>query len=214
MDREETEFWLVIQSQGRPDQTFALEQDEVGFGRDPRNALVFDDPEISRQHGRFIRQPEGYLLEDLASLNGTYLNGKRLAPNQPRRLYDGDTIGLTETLTLTYRMRTVEPEEPISPPAPAAPAYDPRTLYSPPPPEPAAWAVPEAVAPEPAPGLAAPEPATAYVVPESESALEDMPPARTGRLIWGLALAGCLLVTLCLAMMAALVFVLRQRGIL
>ncbi|MFN8531419.1 MAG: FHA domain-containing protein [Anaerolineae bacterium] len=50
---------------------------------------------VSRKHAQIIRREDNALhLIDLASGNGTYLNGQRLIPNQPRILRNGDEIRL------------------------------------------------------------------------------------------------------------------------
>jgi hypothetical protein len=50
-----------------------------------------DDPEISRQHAKISRNPQGQLVvEDLASTNGTYVNGQRISG--PQTLNPGDTV--------------------------------------------------------------------------------------------------------------------------
>ncbi|HVA50405.1 MAG TPA: FHA domain-containing protein [Pirellulales bacterium] len=62
------------------------------FGRDPSCDQVLDDPLVSRRHARLIRSEQGYLIEDLGSTNGTFLNGRRLAEKAP--VQPGDRIGL------------------------------------------------------------------------------------------------------------------------
>lgn len=57
---------------------FELEQTQIKVGRDLTNDLVIQDPEVSRFHARLHRAPNGYILEDLNSTNGTAINGKPL----------------------------------------------------------------------------------------------------------------------------------------
>ncbi len=47
---------------------------------------------VSRVHAAIERSEDTLLLVDMGSSNGTYLNGQRLTPNQPRILRDGDEI--------------------------------------------------------------------------------------------------------------------------
>jgi len=47
---------------------------------------------VSRRHAAIRRGEDTLILVDLGSTNGTYLNGQRLIPNQPRVLRDGDEI--------------------------------------------------------------------------------------------------------------------------
>ncbi|GAB4574276.1 MAG: hypothetical protein Kow0077_19990 [Anaerolineae bacterium] len=49
---------------------------------------------VSRQHARLSVHDGSLYITDLAAANGTYLNGLRLAPRQPRILRDGDEIRL------------------------------------------------------------------------------------------------------------------------
>lgn len=71
------------------------------IGRSPSNTLVLDLPGISRSHAMLQPAPGGgYLLADLHSTNGTYVNGIRL--DQAKPLCDSDTILVGET-SLHYR---------------------------------------------------------------------------------------------------------------
>jgi hypothetical protein len=62
------------------------------IGRSPENGLVLDDSTVSTFHARL--QPEGghWFIEDLASRNGTFVNGRRV--DGRRRLNAGDEIKL------------------------------------------------------------------------------------------------------------------------
>jgi len=49
---------------------------------------------VSRRHARIMKQSGTVVIEDLASVNGTFVNGKRLDPYLPETIRDGDTIYL------------------------------------------------------------------------------------------------------------------------
>ena len=60
------------------------------IGRAPDCDIVIPDRQVSRRHARLIESPDGFLLEDLASKNGTYINGQRIT--LPTLLRDGDEV--------------------------------------------------------------------------------------------------------------------------
>ncbi len=57
---------------------------------------------VSRRHARLARSEEGYRLEDLGSVNLTYVNDQRLEPSRAMALKDGDRIQMG-SLRLTFR---------------------------------------------------------------------------------------------------------------
>lgn len=60
-------------------QTFYLTGDRVEIGRDPANSLLLDrDQMVSRRHAVLLRQGNAYVIQDLGSTNGTYVNGVRV----------------------------------------------------------------------------------------------------------------------------------------
>ncbi|MCC6466285.1 MAG: FHA domain-containing protein [Planctomycetes bacterium] len=71
-------------------------KDRVVVGREAPADLVFQIPTISKRHFTIRRSDAGYLLEDLRSTNGTYLNG--LPVHEPMPLRDGDEIVVAITL--------------------------------------------------------------------------------------------------------------------
>jgi len=62
---------------------------EVGLGRSSDNQVVLTDPGLSRRHARILARPEGWLLEDLGSADGTKVNGRRV---RRRWLAPGDRL--------------------------------------------------------------------------------------------------------------------------
>jgi len=75
---------------------------EMIIGRAGRATILLRDDGISRQHARLRRVADGFVLEDLQSRNGTYLNGNRVT--EPTLLRDGDKIhlGHRTVLRLTF----------------------------------------------------------------------------------------------------------------
>jgi hypothetical protein len=100
---------LVVMGTGATISLPTLE--EVVIGRtDPHTTLAPDvDLEehgggmagVSRSHARLLRYPEGWVLEDLNSTNGTFVNHVQLTPGQPVRVRTGDVIRCGQLL-LTF----------------------------------------------------------------------------------------------------------------
>lgn len=53
---------------------------------------------VSRRHASLFKQGMGVVVEDMGSINGTFVNGKRLDPYLPEPLKDGDTLRLGRLL--------------------------------------------------------------------------------------------------------------------
>lgn len=71
---------------------FLLDADEVSTGRHPSSDIFLDDVTVSRRHAVFLRTPEGYVVQDVGSLNGTYVNMK-LVDSAPLRTGDEVMVG-------------------------------------------------------------------------------------------------------------------------
>jgi phage tail-like protein len=87
---------LIVQQNDAVIQTVPLTDAPVTIGRTPNNTLVLGDQSVSRQHAEIRLDPRGLgpVLTDLGSANGTFVNGERLAPNQPLLLRDGTTVAI------------------------------------------------------------------------------------------------------------------------
>ncbi len=55
-----------------------IDQNEIIIGRDSGNDIQIDNVAVSREHARIISGPDYYLIEDLNSTNGTFVNGKKI----------------------------------------------------------------------------------------------------------------------------------------
>ena len=72
------------------------QSDTLVVGRSSKADLVLSDRFLSRQHARFYREGDGWMVEDLGSRNTTLLNGRPLAV--PARVSAGDLVKLSETV--------------------------------------------------------------------------------------------------------------------
>lgn len=57
---------------------FPLTSDRYTVGRDPQSDIVIAQPEVSRRHAEIVRAASEYLLTDLRSANGVYVNNLKL----------------------------------------------------------------------------------------------------------------------------------------
>lgn len=73
-------------------------------GRDKAADLVLRDPEVSRRHARFESHQGVVYVDDLASSNGTFLNGRRV--NEAIEVRDGDEVDVGTTRMVVKAVRT------------------------------------------------------------------------------------------------------------
>ena len=87
---------------GRAGESFALNDDRTSIGRSPDAGIFLDDVTVSRNHALVVRRKDGRYIDDLGSLNGTYVNRHRIESHQ---LVDGDEIQVGK-----YRLSYLEKE--------------------------------------------------------------------------------------------------------
>ena len=92
---------LVIKEGPSAGKTYPLEGDEILIGREPASTLQIDSPSVSRKHARLTFQNHQYLLEDLGSSNGTFVNGERISKSWS--LKNGDMISFGRMIQLEYQ---------------------------------------------------------------------------------------------------------------
>ncbi len=81
---------LVIRAGGgRAGESFALQGDRLTVGRRPDSDIFLDDVTVSRDHAIIVHRGNDYFLDDCGSLNGTYVNRRRI---ESHRLSDGDEL--------------------------------------------------------------------------------------------------------------------------
>jgi len=101
-------FRLTVIKGFNKGEVFPLEEDEVIIGRGEENSIVLNIAEVSRKHSVLTRGEEGYIIKDLDSTNGTFVDKKKVGDKY--LLKPGDTIMLGDAIYLTYQA-DVDPEE-------------------------------------------------------------------------------------------------------
>ena len=90
---------LVIRSGGgRAGEAFNLGAERNTIGRSPDAEVFLDDVTVSRNHALVVRRRDGCYIDDLGSLNGTYVNRRRI---ESHRLQNGDELQVGK-YKLTY----------------------------------------------------------------------------------------------------------------
>ena len=90
---------LVIRAGGgRVGESFPLNADRMTIGRRPDSDIFLDDVTVSRDHALLVRRSGDYYLDDLGSLNGTYVNRRRI---ESHLLQNGDELQVGK-YKLTY----------------------------------------------------------------------------------------------------------------
>ena len=69
---------LVVKRGPNAGSRFLLDADTTTAGRHPESDIFLDDVTVSRRHAEFVREGGGFVVRDVGSLNGTYLNRERI----------------------------------------------------------------------------------------------------------------------------------------
>ncbi len=85
---------LVVEQGKLAGHAFDLERPVITIGRGRDCDIILDEHQVSRQHARLQQTPQGWMLLDLGSTNGTRVNGRPLTAHEPYALQPGDQISL------------------------------------------------------------------------------------------------------------------------
>jgi hypothetical protein len=80
---------LVVRHGPETGSSYRLESTVTAVGRHPDSDIFLDDITVSRRHVEMVKDDQGYLLRDVGSLNGTYVNRERV---DEARLHHGDEV--------------------------------------------------------------------------------------------------------------------------
>ncbi len=137
---------LINDQSSTPSKEFELTKPEIIIGREDSVDITIPASAVSRRHARLMLEGENYVLEDLGSSNGTFVNDEELVQRRP--LKSGDKIRLGQIINLVYYapvvesdktvlrsvdsdktvFRSTEPDKTVARVAPAKPAYVMQTI--------------------------------------------------------------------------------------
>jgi pSer/pThr/pTyr-binding forkhead associated (FHA) protein len=78
--------FVTIAPNGEGRIAYILNRGDIQIGRTLDNEFVIEHPSVSKRHERVVAEASDYALEDLGSINGTFINGRRV---KTARLEDG-----------------------------------------------------------------------------------------------------------------------------
>lgn len=96
---------LVVRQGTQAGMSFPLTSTYTVLGREESVEIVLQDPEASRRHAQVGWQGGQFVLEDLGSTNGTFINGVQITA--PQTLNPGDSIGIGQT-ALVFQAANVQ----------------------------------------------------------------------------------------------------------
>jgi pilus assembly protein CpaF len=167
-------FTVIINEKGGAERREFYDKSEVSVGRVQGNDLMLPKGNVSKHHARVLFRDSRFIVTDLKSTNGTYVNGRKIAQATPVR--EGDKVYIGDFVIRLEPGHVAEgasPAQPASSPlvqaqAAAPPVAAPRAVPAPMP------MAPAAVLPASPAGAVRPAPSPAYQPPPPRA--PSMPP--------------------------------------
>ncbi|MCC7206682.1 MAG: FHA domain-containing protein [Anaerolineae bacterium] len=98
-----------------PSESYLLEKPVIAVGRSTGNDVVLDATSVSRYHISLSYESNQIVLRDLESVNGTYVDGQRLRPNETYPLRGGEEIQIGDLRLIVQPMADLAPTQPMPP---------------------------------------------------------------------------------------------------
>lgn len=94
---------LIVRDARGSEREVEISRTPFNLGRQSDNDLVLLDNRISRRHARIVQEADGYVIEDVESRHGTFVNGERV-DHQPLKNGDQINLGVSDAYRLTFLM--------------------------------------------------------------------------------------------------------------
>lgn len=115
-------FRVTMAFGGKPVKKYTFEKDSISIGRDSTCEIVVENIGASRRHAMIEKTPEGYVLSDLQSHNGTFVNGEKVFHH---RLGETDEFFIGK---YAFQFESLEPVMQVVSDSPAASAPAPQAM--------------------------------------------------------------------------------------
>ena len=117
-------FTIIIQEKGGEQRRMVFNKPEVTIGRVQGNDIVLPKGNVSKRHARIVLKDGKFIIVDLKSTNGTYVNGRKitspLVVKDSDKIYIGDFIvGVDESSGANQDMGEAPPQQSAPTPPPA-----------------------------------------------------------------------------------------------
>ncbi|NIO21049.1 MAG: FHA domain-containing protein [Candidatus Aenigmarchaeota archaeon] len=86
--------WLLIEEEGMPEKKYDVKAMTISIGTSDDNDIILKDKAVSRHHAKIRIEGKKYFIYDLASTNGTRVNGRKIAK---KWIKEGDSIEIGHT---------------------------------------------------------------------------------------------------------------------
>jgi hypothetical protein len=94
---------LIVETGNLAGREFTPGHPVVSIGRGADNDIVLREHGVSRKHARLQHSPQGWLLTDLGSTNGTYINRQRIREHEPYVLRSGDQVAMGSAVLAVWQ---------------------------------------------------------------------------------------------------------------
>lgn len=124
---------LAVQAGSEADKVFQIDRPLMIVGRQVGTEIQINDSQVSRRHLQLENRGGALYVTDLNSANGSYINGRRLVPNQTELLRPGDNLRVGDTSLL---LRGIAAHQSSTEATSVAGSYQAATQIQSPPPDP------------------------------------------------------------------------------
>jgi pilus assembly protein CpaF len=122
-------FTILVTEKGGSQQRLEFDEEVVTFGRVQGNQVMLPRGNVSKRHAKLELKNGQFMLTDLGSTNGTYINGRRVA--EPTQVRQGDKVYIGEFILGFEGHEAFEQAEAAAPAAPPPRAPEPKPAAKP-----------------------------------------------------------------------------------